>query len=137
MKTILNQYLRMHIRWRLIIFGIYLIGITYLSIAPANTFKDVKIPFAYSDKIAHFFMYGFFVIVLRWTINGNNSLKWKYLWILITSIFYGILMEFLQLMLRSSGRSFDIEDIIANSVGAFVFWLIGNWLFNYEKPSLN
>ncbi|HON08499.1 MAG TPA: hypothetical protein PLW02_10420, partial [Verrucomicrobiota bacterium] len=62
MKAILNQYLKLHIRWRLIIFGIYLIGITYLSLAPSSTFKDIKMPFAFSDKIAHFLMYGFFVI---------------------------------------------------------------------------
>ena len=137
MRTILNQYLKMHIRWRLIIFGIYLIGITYLSLAPSSTFKDIKMPFAFSDKTVHFFMYGFFVIILRWTINGNNSLKWKYLWVLIASIFYGVLMEFLQFASRSFARSFEVGDIIADSLGAFIFWIISNWLFNYEKQSLN
>jgi len=94
-------------------------------------------PFAFSDKTVHFFMYGFFVIILRWTINGNNSLKWKYLWVLIASIFYGVLMEFLQFASRSFARSFEVGDIIADSLGAFIFWIISNWLFNYEKQSLN
>lgn len=137
MKAILNQYLKMHVRWRLIIFGIYLIGITYLSLAPSSTFKSIKIPFHFSDKIVHFFMYGFFVIILRWTINGNNSLKWKYLWVLIASIFYGILMEFLQFASRSFGRSFEVGDIIADSLGAFIFWIISNWIFNDEKASID
>lgn len=82
-------------------------------------------------------MYGFFVIILRWTINGNNSLKWKYLWVLIASIFYGILMEFLQFASRSFGRSFEVGDIIADSLGAFIFWIISNWIFNDEKASID
>ncbi len=133
MKEIIDKIFNLNSKWRIAIFCFYLLMVTYLSLAPASTFSNVRIGIPYSDKIAHFMMYGFFVVILRWTINGSYKIRWKYLWLLAASIFYGIFMEILQFHLSSiTARSFEFGDIVANSLGACVFWVATNGFFN--KP---
>lgn len=136
MRAIVNKILGLDAKWRISVFILYLLFVTYLSLAPADTFRNVRLSIPYSDKIVHFMMYGFFVVILRWAINGAYQIKWKYLWLLGLSIFYGILMEVLQWSFSPLiSRSFEIGDIVANSLGACVFWIITNGFFNKQIVS--
>ncbi|MGC8742312.1 MAG: VanZ family protein [Verrucomicrobiia bacterium] len=136
MREIVNKILSLDAKWRISVFILYLLFVTYLSLAPADAFRNVRLGIPYSDKIVHFMMYGFFVVVLRWAINGAYKIKWKYLWLLGLSIFYGILMEVLQWSFSPLiSRSFEIGDIVANSLGASVFWIFTNGFFNKQIVS--
>lgn len=121
--------------YKWLVFGIYLALITYLSLGSSDTFRTNLFNIPYRDKIVHFFMYGFFVLILRWAMNGREIPFSKNLLILMVPVSYGIFMEFLQLILAYLGRSFEVGDIIANTCGATVFWLIGNHLFQSSKTN--
>lgn len=105
--------------------------ILYLSLASASTFDKLhlsKIPFY--DGIVHFGMY--FGLMSAIIFENQKTLA-KTRILLITSLvplFYGILMEFLQIALTYS-RQGSISDCIFNSAGIIVAMLI--WL--QIKPS--
>lgn len=74
-------------------------------------------------------MYGFFVLLFRWVVIGTGKVNSGNFWIVAGAIIYGVLMELLQYTVVSIGRSFDVADIIANSIGAITFWFISGVLF--------
>ncbi len=100
--------------------------ILYLSLTSASTFDKLhlsEIPFY--DGIVHFGMY--FGLMSAIIFENQKALA-KTRNLLITSLvplFYGILMEFLQVSLTSS-REGSISDFIFNSAGIIVAMLI--WL---------
>lgn len=133
MKEITSRIFNLSAKWRITVLAVYILLITYLSLAPAKALPDIRFGIPHSDKLAHFFMYGFFVVVLRWSVNGTHRINWNYSWILILAIFYGMLMEFFQWMLfYVSQRTFEVGDFVANSIGATVFWVATNRFFNKQ-----
>ncbi|MCF6239786.1 MAG: VanZ family protein [Bacteroidales bacterium] len=103
--------------------------ILYLSLANLNDNELVKeLFFPYSDKIAHIGIYVLFTFILL----SEYKTKGKQLPPLIFSIFYGILMEFLQYILTTY-RSLELLDILANTSGAFAAWYIYKNLFTDLK----
>ncbi len=74
----------------------------------------------YADKAVHFILYGIlaFLLVIGFKKQYSyyalrcNAIKW----VAILSISYGVIMELLQLV-HHQGRHFEIQDIIANSLG--------------------
>jgi VanZ family protein len=133
MKESANNNVNLKPIHKWIVVGIYLILVTYLSLAPSDTFRTNMFNIPYRDKIVHFFMYGFFVIILQWAMNLREISRPKNFLILIVPVCYGVLMEVLQLVFAWLGRSFEVGDIIANVSGATLFWLIGNHLFQTKK----
>jgi hypothetical protein len=81
------------------------------------------------DKIVHAILFGANVLFWGWhfeiNYRGNNRLKLIYLGDTAIIILLGILLEYVQLYFIPN-RSFDINDIVADSVGAI---LAGLWLF--------
>lgn len=75
------------------------------------------------DKLIHFSF--FFVFVWLWYKSSNASLQK----LLIISIIYGLALELYQLKFVS-GRSFDIWDAVADTIGAIVAIL-----FLYRAPT--
>lgn len=76
------------------------------------------------DKFVHAFL--FFVFVFLWGSyfaerKNNSSQKNKLVLLAITGTVYGILMEYIQLY---TGRDFDIWDMVADGVGAFLCLLL-------------
>jgi VanZ family protein len=72
----------------------------------------------YIDKLGHFAMYSFFSAVLlldscRWRIDK----RFKY-FILFIPLFFGALMEILQMTLTTS-RKAELTDMVANICGVF------------------
>ena len=100
--------------------------ILYLSLASADTFEEVPlIDVPNLDKVVHFCMYfGLMSVIIfenRRTIKNNKQL----FLIALVPLFYGILMELLQLTLTTS-RSCSFFDVTFNSAGILVSIFI--WL---------
>lgn len=106
--------------------------ILYLSLASASNFD--KLPLSdipLIDSIIHFGMYFGLMSVI---IFENKKTLTKIGNLLITSLiplFYGCLMELLQILITST-RTGSISDIIFNSAGIFVSVVL--WLM--IKPSI-
>ena len=98
-----------------------LIVATFLFCLPGQEFPHInwldKIHF---DKFAHIGLFS--VLVFLWIlppqsrINDKQKVKRMYLWVALAFVFYGICIEFIQLNFVPY-RSFDVFDIVANTVG--------------------
>ena len=74
------------------------------------------------DKVVHFFIFGILVFLM---IIGLNK---QYTYLLLrqnavqislgAGIIYGLLIEFIQYLIP--GRTFELTDIVANSLGCFI-----------------
>ena len=85
----------------------------------------------------HFLMYGFFVVVVRWAMTGSG-VRWRPqgFWIPLAALVYGALMEVGQLLLVAADRSFEAWDMLANGLGALVFWGACNlWSSHRQRPA--
>lgn len=109
------------LRWG--VCALYVAFVTWLSLAPTTVFKPVLKLFPQADKVAHFLMYGFLVVVVRWAMTGSG-VHWRPqgIWLPVLALVYGSLMELAQLLLVPADRSFEVWDMVANGVGALVFW---------------
>lgn len=118
-----NSYFLVPIIWAIVIAFASLMS-------PSNM---PKVGFSFFDKIAHFGVYFILVITLIWAFlkkNTKKAISSTTLFIIIAStVMYGVLMEILQYTI-STGRNFEIPDIIANIVGC----LFGVFLY---KPIQN
>jgi VanZ family protein len=76
------------------------------------------------DKVVHFlFFAGFFAL---WYMLSNKSVN-SVLLIIILSVLYGFSLEYYQLHCVA-GRSFDVWDGVADTVGALSGWVVMWWL---------
>ena len=96
---------------------------------PANDVPNVHIPLA--DKWVHFVMFGLFAFL--WSASIPNFKKIHLPVILLTSIFYGWLVEALQGQLSFLGRSQDNMDILADSIGGAIGVII--FYLGYKKTT--
>lgn len=86
--------------------------------------SGIKIP--HLDKLVHFTFY-FFATILgtmafrQW--KPQSSFKRTSVYLLLFSIVYGTVIEILQVILTSD-RHGDFLDFLANSLGAFVGWIV-------------
>jgi len=69
------------------------------------------------DKLVHLVFY--FVFMWFCMLGGGMSLKKA----LILAISYGLIIEILQHTLTTQ-RQFDLLDVVANSVGALLFYVL-------------
>jgi VanZ family protein len=109
---------------KIFIFAItWTVFITYLSLATINSSLGSTLQIPHKDKIVHFIFY--FGFVLLWTISFN-AIPYKTkigLFILLIAIVYGIVMEIFQGLLTID-RTPDGNDVIANSSGAVIGWIV-------------
>jgi VanZ family protein len=84
-----------------------------------------KVPlFPHFDKVVHFIF--FFIFTMLWSVY--NNCKWvTTIYIIITSFIFGWLIEIYQKN-YVIGRSFDVFDIIADTIGAVSFLIIYKWV---------
>ena len=84
---------------------------------PASAFKDFSFDSLFQvDKVIHLTLYFFFVLL--WALALPHTKK-NTITLLIVGISYGILIEVLQGSMHL-GRSYELDDIIANTVGAIL-----------------
>jgi len=103
------------ILWTLLIFIACLL--------PARDIPEVNVPLA--DKWVHFILFGVFAFL--WLCSRPSRKPGFLLFILGLSIFTGWLVECLQGLLTFLGRSKDMMDVLADSVGG----LLGVILFAF------
>lgn len=100
---------------------IYLSLIAFLSLLPPNDFPDIPL-FTGADKIVHACLYLGLVWLACWSMHAEFKHIWYYL-IILFAISWGAIMELFQLLMHM-GRSFDLYDIIVNSIGSLIGVLI-------------
>lgn len=90
--------------------------VCYLSIAPIQPDFDIK--FKYVDKLEHFLTY---LLLTGWFAQLYQT-KQSRLFYLIFFILMGMLLEVLQGL--GTVRIFEYSDMVANSAGVLMAWLI-------------
>ena len=116
------KYFLLPLLWALVI--------AIASLMPAPQLPEVEID--YADKLVHIFVYMVLTILMIWAWHKKNRkilISYTTLFaILASSSVYGIFMEILQFT-TTTGRNFEIPDIIANIVGC----LFGVFLYKSIK----
>ena len=96
------------ILWTLLIFIACLL--------PAKDIPEVDVPFA--DKWVHFMMFGGFAFL--WLCSRPSRKLGALFFMLAITVFTGWIVECLQGMLTSLGRSKDMMDVLADAVGGLL-----------------
>jgi len=115
-----------------VLFFLYLALITALSLWPSDNLPDVVL-FPYADKFIHTGMYAGFTFLMLWAWPQNFIGFKQFLPFLLVMV-YGFFMETLQ-RISFLGRSFDLSDELANSLGFFPGWIFWKFVNYLKKPS--
>ncbi len=97
------------IAWTLLIF----IG----CLMPAREIPHVDVPLI--DKWTHFVMFGMFSFLWLLAVNGASSVKVQLI-VLLTALFTGCLIEYMQGTFTSLGRSMELMDAVADAIGGLL-----------------
>ncbi|MEI6062643.1 MAG: VanZ family protein [Bacteroidota bacterium] len=114
-----------------IAFFTYLLLITTLSLWPSDGLPDIAL-FPGADKIIHAGMYAGLTFILFWAWPARFSDK-KQLFPLLAVFLWGFLMEFLQ-GFTHLGRTFDMTDELANTLGYIPGWICWIWIKRINTP---
>lgn len=115
------------VRWAMLV--TYAGIVTWLSLAPAETFRGLPPFLLAQSKALHFLLYGVLVSLARWAMAAHWTVRPAFLVVVAGASAYGALMEMLQGALVRYHRTFEFSDIIANSLGALCFWWVSRWMF--------
>lgn len=97
---------------------------------PASAFKAFSFDSIFElDKILHLSLY--FIFIVLWALILETITLRQKLILLAIGIAYGVLIEVLQATM-SLGRSYEVDDIIANTIGC----VIGVLAIAYIKRAL-
>jgi len=100
----------------------YSLFITFLLLFPTTNIPKVEVP--YIDKLGHVTLFAILIIIwLFFVLSKTGWDRLTSLWVVLIIFFYGIIIEALQGMFFES-RTADGWDIIANSAGILLGWLI-------------
>jgi VanZ family protein len=115
----LNKFLELHKKYFVYLpLTLYWLLILTLTSLPGQDMPDIKI----NDKIEHFIAFGGLGFLLHLSLRIQNRFsfikKFPYLFAFIFVSLYGALDELHQLFIP--GRSCDINDWIADSIGAII-----------------
>lgn len=109
----------------------FLVSILSLITISRDIGSSLKIP--NKDKIVHFVFYFVFVVLWYRYLATTDYTKKVRVIILLSAIGYGILIEICQGMFTVS-RTADVFDVVANSFGAFIAFIL-TILFNRNKKT--
>jgi len=87
-----------------------------------SSFENVQVPIKVSnfDKMAHFVMYSLYAFLVIFSFKNIIDKKFNfYFYIFLYLFFFGLLIEFLQ-GLTTEKRKTDMEDALANGIGALI-----------------
>ena len=96
---------------------IYLAIVAFLSLLPSKDFPQLPL-FPGADKAIHICMYLGLAVLACWSMHAEVKQKWYYA-VIFFAIGWGVMMEIFQYLMHM-GRSFELFDILANSVGALI-----------------
>lgn len=109
---------------------LWVVSITILSLVSFD--KNTIITVQNTDKIVHFTFY--FILTLLLFRCVKKTMKFKYLIIISLSIFYGIIIEVLQMSFTTT-RKGDLYDVLANSIGVFCAAMLNKMLIESISTS--
>jgi VanZ family protein len=95
---------------------IYLGGVAFLSLLPPKDLPEIPL-FPGADKIVHTSMYLGLALLACWSLHAEVK-KGCYYFVIFFSVGWGVIMEIFQYVMHQ-GRSFEMNDIIGNSIGTF------------------
>ena len=116
-----NYFCLPMIKFKKILFFLYLLLITFLSLLPSRDLPDIKL-FMHADKVIHLCMYAGFTFLLLWAWPQKFT-GIRQLIPLLAIIIWGFLMEAIQ-GLTHAGRTFDLTDELANILGFLPGWVV-------------
>ena len=102
---------------RILLSLIYLSGIALLSLFPSQDFPELPL-FPGADKLVHSCMYLGLTWLASWSMHAEVKRVW-YLLIILFSVGWGAAMECLQFLMQL-GRSFELSDMIGNTIGTLI-----------------
>jgi VanZ family protein len=96
---------------------LYALFVLFLSLlpfrgTPGSSFFNIP----YSDKIAHFILYGIMAFIIILETHHKYLKVWEYIIIILICLFFGGIIELLQMSLP--GRSGEVWDLVANFSGS-------------------
>jgi VanZ family protein len=105
--------------------------ILFLCFIPAREVPNVRVPFA--DKWVHFILFGIFAFL--WLLSLQRVQSRQLIIVLIITIVFGWLVEYIQGLLAFLGRYQDNWDTLADAVGGALGVLLFQILPNRKKVS--
>jgi VanZ family protein len=100
----------------------YTLLISFLLLFPTTNIPKIEVP--YIDKLGHVTLFAILVIIwLLFVLSKIKGSKLTSIWVVLIAFFYGIIIESSQGLFFES-RTADGWDIIANSAGILLGWLI-------------
>jgi len=101
---------------------IWVVLVTVLSLINGSSFSGFGPTIPNADKLVHFLFYFVMQILLCFALCKSYNLI-KYLYILLFTLSYGIIIELLQEKITTT-RSGDFYDFLANALGAITAFLL-------------
>ncbi|MBR1882593.1 MAG: VanZ family protein [Muribaculaceae bacterium] len=106
--------------------GVIILLIAYFSLVP-HPVGSGMLTFKHADKVAHDLMYFvatcvFVLDYARYKNPHHTRISFE-LMLMCASMVLGLVLEVLQLAITDGQREFDVNDIIANCIGAFMGFL--------------
>lgn len=112
-----------HLRWALLWAGVIL----WLCLIPGKSLPEWHwFALLDLDKLVHAGMFFVLAALLAQAFRNGGAPARYVLWAILFSVAYGIGTEFMQ-GLEAMGRRTDINDMIANSLGALAAGVFANW----------
>ena len=111
--------------------------ILFLTLMPGNYLPKVDYWSLLSvDKYIHFtffFVQVYLLLMGEWKRKISLTLS-QYVTPFLAGTIFGVLIEFIQIVIPH--RSFDVEDMVANTIGAFLGAIVFRLLHKEKKKSI-
>lgn len=114
-------------RWAATLAILWTIGIFVACLWPGKELPQTDVPFA--DKWTHFVLFGGFALLWLRAYPRGARLPWLFT-IAIIATAVGVLVELLQDVLPTLGRTGDVYDAVADAVGG----ILGCLIFGLSYP---
>ena len=85
------------------------------------------------DKLVHAFLFFVLALLLAQALQTQGKLVSYLVWAVIRSMAYGMATEFMQ-GLEALGRRTDLNDMIANTLGAMAGGAYARWRKDRDRP---
>ena len=126
-------YLYSSKRFSMFLFVLWTLFILYACFMPPSDVPKVKIP--YLDKVVHFILFANFSFLGLCMSRQYSRYSKLLFWLLAT--FLGALIEIIQASNWVKGRSFEWEDILADSFGGLIGILMFSLFYSLSKSKIH
>ena len=111
-----------------VIYIFILAGIIFLADSNGTSYFTFVGLLPFGDKIGHFCLMGMFSFVVNLALSARTFRVWKLSYLLGSLIVFVVVAaeEFSQIFVR--GRTFDLTDLLADTIGIFIFGEIAGFL---------